>query len=139
MARFRTVSLWINDNFFLLVFLFTGLLAVIGNYAGVMAVLLAAALGFAVRHLVRDPRPKERKINTRYDDFGFPSGHAATSAAFALSLASTELFAPAAALCVLIALTRLSIKAHTWPQVTGGVLFGAAVAIATGATTANAF
>lgn len=135
MALFRTVSLWFNDNFFLLVFLFSGLLAFMGNYAGTMAVLLAAALGFVVRHLVRDPRPKERRVNTRYDDYGFPSGHAATSAAFALSLGSTELFLPAAALCLLVVLTRINLRVHTWPQVVGGVLFGAAIAIATGAAT----
>ncbi len=128
MRPWHAVSLWIHNNFFLITLFFAAFLVALDNYTGGAAVIIAAALGFVLRHLVRDPRPKQGHAPAS-DEYGFPSGHAAVSAAFAFALMQTPLFMPALALCIFIILTRLHLRAHSLPQVIGGFLLGCAIAI----------
>jgi|1186.fasta_scaffold32614_2 membrane-associated phospholipid phosphatase len=95
----------------------------------------AALLNPLAKHAVARPRPLFHDASVVYTTYSFPSGHTmgttAVYAALAIILARRTRYGPlaiggAAAMIVLIALSRIYLGAHYISDVAGGVLLGLA-------------
>ena len=115
----------------------------------ILAILLANAMTIAVKHAFASPRPHAVDARVRTfgcfewgvppmalgttapgDDFGFPSGHVATTAAWALGLAWCRRkpwqLGVAATWIALMALSRMYLGRHFPADVVGGLVIGIA-------------
>jgi undecaprenyl-diphosphatase len=119
-----------------------GLIALAGKKKAAKRALTAAAVAMPIGHLisvvVHRPRPQAADMPARKalpehpDSSSFPSKHAVTAAAFGTATALEDRGAAAfvTPLVLLVAYSRLRTRVH-WPtDVLGGLLIGAAVALA---------
>jgi len=105
----------------------------------IAAVLLAGLFSFAVKRIVREPRPFE--VDTRIAQYsggggyGFPSGHTLEAVASAAMLCvlwpSATSILCAASFCFLIMLSRVYLGVHDPAEVAGGFFFGTVCALIT--------
>lgn len=119
-----------------------GLMALAGKRRAAKRALTAAAVAMPIGHLIsvvvhrRRPSvanmPARRALPEHPDSSSFPSKHAVTAAAFgtATALEDREAAVFVTPLVLLVAYSRLRTRVH-WPtDVLGGLLIGAAVALA---------
>ena len=106
-----------------------------------VAMIVACAVAGAVTRVVKVAAGRARpsvevdagfngpRFSAKYH--AFPSGHAASSAAYfgVLAFANLRLFTTLLPIPVLIALSRLYVEAHHFSDVVGGMILGGAVAV----------